>query len=335
MLVNRFVLSRWLSVIFGFFLLLSFSLPAYASLSNVVPVVFVWFVVGVPLTIIVSPILFWRYRKYLDRQGWQQSRLRIIRLFFFCCSGVFLFFTPLIVIPIMAEGVNSVSGWMALVQWSSVPALVIIVLIVVVLVLIYLPKNRNDKLQALAKQYGFEFIPIAKNPTEYCELAKRWLDYGSQSKFRVINLLHRDVNGIQLRVFDLECVPPWWSKFKGNQIRTVIQAKLQEGDVPSFSLRPERIFDKLLPDVDFSDKKEFSKEFFLKSKDLNIKQFFDDQLVDFFLAEKKISSEGGGGSVVICRDEYKVSLKELPSWLAVGEYLCDVLAVKSDSNVYG
>ncbi len=322
--VNRFILPKQLSLIFGFLSLLSISLPAHASLANAVPAVLIWLAVGIPLTIIVSPLIFWRYKKYLESRGWQQSGLQTIRLFFICCLGVFFFLTPLIVIPMTADDVMDFSG-----SRSSAPSLIIIVLIVLILFLTYFPKNRNDKLKEMADQYGFEYTAVTENPSEYCNLATRWLDNGSKSKLRVINLLHRDINGIQLRVFDLECAPSRRSTIKKNQIRTVVQVNLKEGRVPYFSLEPENIWHKLLPDVDISDKKEFSKMYFLTSKDPNIKLFFDSPLTNYFLTQNKIFAEGGEGSIVLCRNEYKISLKEMPTWLAAGEGLCEALSLKS------
>ena len=89
-------------------------------------------------------------------------------------------------------------------------------------------------------------------------------------------------------------------------------------------MRPENIFDIVgsalgFQDIDFEDHPQFSKTFVLKGNDEPaIREFFDNQLLDFFAGRQGICFECSPGLLIYFRGGKKSKVEELRGFLSEG-----------------
>ena len=120
------------------------------------------------------------------------------------------------------------------------------------------------------------------------------------------NLLVAEAGGVQISLFDYEYVTGH-GKHKRVRRQTGAAVQAESLRLPPFSLRPQGkrdILGKLVgkQDIDFEDHPDFSRAFVLKSTaEENVREFFDQGLLDLFARDRTISLEAAGGVFIYYR----------------------------------
>jgi hypothetical protein len=95
-------------------------------------------------------------------------------------------------------------------------------------------------------------------------------------------------------------------------------------ELPSFTMRPEHVFDRLgsalgFQDIDFADHSQFSKMYVLKGQDETaIREFFDQQMLDFFAGRPGICFECMPGMFIYFRARRRQKVDEMRTYLEEG-----------------
>lgn len=199
-------------------------------------------------------------------------------------------------------------------------AVVLVAALVIYLIWRY-EKKRTEQFREMAKDAGLPFFPKGDG-----SLRKRLEHFHlfSQGRCRKIrNMLHGETNDVELAVLDYR-----YTVGSGKHSRTYRQSVIYFCSptlcLPHFALRPEVLFHKIgtafgYQDIDFEDHPEFSSMYLLRGRDeTSIREFFDDKLLAFFEAEKKISVEGGSDQIVFYRHKKRIRPEELHRFMDEG-----------------
>ena len=186
-----------------------------------------------------------------------------------------------------------------------IAGLVIALIIGIVGGIWWLGKKRQEALVAIATDLGLTFYP--KGDSSLSALLTQ-LDFFSYGKYRrVRNLIKGTIQqsgrDITVAIFDY-----YYTIGRGDNTDTFGQTVLLLYDetlqVPSFSLRPEHIFDKLgnllgAEDINFPDAPTFSKRYRLQGNPAHlVRSLFQPNLLKFYEREK-VCSEAKSSTVAI------------------------------------
>jgi hypothetical protein len=93
---------------------------------------------------------------------------------------------------------------------------------------------------------------------------------------------------------------------------------------PDFALRPEHLFHKLgqvfgYQDIDFDSRPQFSKRYLLKGSDeQRLRTIFTDDVLAFYEAQDRVSSEAAGGHFLYYRAGKRVAPDKVPDFIKQG-----------------
>jgi len=106
--------------------------------------------------------------------------------------------------------------------------------------------------------------------------------------------------------------------------QTVVAMESDSLKLPSFTMRPELLFDRVgsalgFQDIDFADHPQFSRVFVLKGKDeVAIREFFETQILDFFADRPGICFECVPGMFIYFRARKRQKVDKMREYLEEG-----------------
>lgn len=188
-------------------------------------------------------------------------------------------------------------------------------------------KKRAEMLKAFAAQNNLPFTPgLPSPPTEYPEVFEIF-DKGSGRK--VTNLIEYAEESTPFALFDY-CYNVSSGKANAKYNQTILMLSNEELQLPHFSLKPENFFHKFgsllgMQDIDFDTHPEFSDQYLLKGEDEDaVREFFDEEKLNFFTQEKGWSVEGMGKTLLVYRHNKRPSADEMNAFV---EEAAKVIAV--------
>lgn len=165
-------------------------------------------------------------------------------------------------------------------------------------------EKRTNDLQAVAKELELPFLETGD--TALGERLSNLPLFNIGRARTLTNLIVADTPELQIALFDYRYVT---GRGKHKRVRRQSVAVVQSTSLrlPEFHLRPERKLDAVgsllgLQDIDFDHHPDFSKAFVLKSlNEQETRDFFDQELLDFFATQPGISFEAAPGMFVYFR----------------------------------
>lgn len=161
-------------------------------------------------------------------------------------------------------------------------------------------KNRTEQLSLLANQLKMDFKPV--DEWKLSSLLEDFKLFRSGGAHKITNMFMEkdDMETMDFRIFDFA-----YTVSTGKSSVTIRQTVLYVHStalaLPQFWMKPENIFHKLgiwlglQRDINFVEFPEFSKQYFLKSKDEEFtRATMQDQVLRFFTVEKNWYLEGIG-----------------------------------------
>ncbi len=185
-------------------------------------------------------------------------------------------------------------------------------------VAVHLEKKRTATLEQVAQEMGLEFLPNGDSSLEERMKSFQLFNQGRARKFR--NLIIGETDEVSLAVFDYQYTTGS-GKSSNTWRQTVAALQSRKLDIPSFSMRPEGLFDRIggvfgMQDIDFNSHPEFSKMFVLKSQDEPaVRDFFDEAVLSFFETKKGISIEAVPFRLIIYQSSKRLSPQQLKTFL--------------------
>lgn len=168
----------------------------------------------------------------------------------------------------------------------------------------HLEKKRIEALHAVATELGMEFS-VTQDHTLLNRLQVFSLfNKGRSRKMR--NVMKAATELAQLTIFDYQYTTGS-GKNSHTHRHTIVAMQSDSLDLPSFTLRPEGLFDKIgaaigFQDIDFDHHPGFSKSFVLKGDNEHaIRRFFDEEMLKMFAERKGISVESAPGVFIFLR----------------------------------
>ena len=165
-------------------------------------------------------------------------------------------------------------------------------------------KVRTGRLAEAVKELGLAFQPTGDQAL-YERLASfPLLNAGRKQELK--NLVSVDTSQAQVAIFDFRYITGHGKNKKVHR-QTVIAMEAGELELPIFSMRPERIWDKVGSlfggqDIDFSQHQNFSAKFVLKGESEEaVRSYLDQELLDFFATREDIWCEARPGAMLYYR----------------------------------
>lgn len=161
-------------------------------------------------------------------------------------------------------------------------------------------KDRTEQLRRLADQLKMDFKPV--DDWKLSSLLEDFKLFRNGGAHKITNMLMKkdDMETLDFRIFDFAYTVST-GKSSVTIRQTVLYVHSTSLALPQFWMKPENIFHKLgiwlglQRDINFEEFPEFSKQYFLKSKDEEYtRATMDDQVLHYFTVEKNWYLEGIG-----------------------------------------
>lgn len=182
-------------------------------------------------------------------------------------------------------------------------------------------KVRREALENFAQELSLDFHPLGHPPL--LEKIQDFKLFNSGHSRKMTNLILGETDVLNVAIFDYRYTTGS-GKNQQTHYQTVVAMEAPDLQIPSFTLRPESLFDWFgsvlgLQDIDFDDHPEFSNAFVLKSEnETAVRNFFDRELLDFFAERKGITFEGGPGKFIYFKGGKTTKPEEMRSYLEEG-----------------
>jgi hypothetical protein len=182
-------------------------------------------------------------------------------------------------------------------------------------------RKRTEDLAAVAATMKFTFSP-EDDPALRGRLEGFHLfSQGRSRKLR--NVLRGRAGNVEVLLFDYR-----YTTGGGKNSHTWKQTVMLFESVglrfPDFALRPEHLFHKLgqvfgYQDIDFDSRPEFSKRYLLKGSDeQQLRTIFTGDVLAFYEAQDRVSSEAAGGHFLYYRAGKRVAPNKVPDFIKQG-----------------
>jgi hypothetical protein len=199
--------------------------------------------------------------------------------------------------------------------------IVVIVIVIVfggVIYALYAEKKRTESLKDFADELGLDFFP--KGREDVLAKVQQFKLFSTGHSRKMKNLILGTTEIASIAIFDYQYTTGS-GKNSSTHSQTVVSMQSSALTIPDFTLRPEGWFGSALgfQDIDFDNHPEFSKLFVLKGEnEASVREFFDDQILDFFVQRKGITFEGASGVFVYCRRRTRTSVQDIRKYLEEG-----------------
>lgn len=177
-------------------------------------------------------------------------------------------------------------------------------------------QERTRQLASAASFLGWQFSPVAEM-NWIPNLEKFGLFNQGHSK-RITNAMYGELEGMKAAAFDYRYTV---GGGKNSQTfnQTVVYFEPRDLNLPFFSLRPERVFHKLISafgyqDIDFGNRPTFSTKYLLRGPDEPaVRNLFNDALLNFYEMNLGLSADGGGNQLFIFQQNYRQPPQQVQS----------------------
>ncbi|MEC9094586.1 MAG: hypothetical protein VX438_17890 [Planctomycetota bacterium] len=186
---------------------------------------------------------------------------------------------------------------------------------------IRLEKVRREKLEKFASELSLDFHPTGLEELQSLLQEFKLFNLGRSRK--MTNVILGETEIIKVAIFDYSYTTGS-GKEQSTANQTVVAMESNELNIPSFTMRPEHLFDWVgsafgFQDIDFDDHPQFSKLFVLKATDeSSVRDFFDQELLDFFTERKGITFEGIPGRFIYFKAGRRTKVEDMKSYLEEG-----------------
>lgn len=176
----------------------------------------------------------------------------------------------------------------------------------------HVEKKRSEDMRSVAEALGLAFFEAGHD--QLLSRLKRFQLFNSGRGRTMKNVILGETEVATISIFDYRYTTGS-GKNKTTYVQTVVAMESDSLTLPSFTMRPEHLFDRVgsalgFQDIDFADHPQFSKQFVLKGEDeAAIREFFDAPLLDFFAARSGIHFECAPGMFIyfVARQKQKVA----------------------------
>jgi hypothetical protein len=171
-------------------------------------------------------------------------------------------------------------------------------------------KRRKQKLKEIAEEMGLTFAPDG-DP----HLLTRFSDFklfnvGRNRRMR--NLIQGDSSEVKLAIFEYKYTTGSGKSSKTRQ-QSVVSLHSPDLVCPDFTIRPEGFLARIgsalgFQDIDFDDHPEFSNKFVLQgSNEQQLREYFNQETLDFFTARPDICVEAQSGTLFYYRVNKRIN----------------------------
>lgn len=185
----------------------------------------------------------------------------------------------------------------------------------------YFERVRREGLERFATELSLDFFPDEQSDLMQRLQAFKLFNAGHSRK--MVNVIVGRTEVVNIAIFDYRYITGS-GKHQHVHNQTVVAMESDELDIPSFTLRPESLFDWFgsvlgFQDIDFEEHPQFSKMFVLKGENEQvIRKFFDAELLDFFAEKKGITFEAIPGRFIYFRGGRKTNVESMRDYLEEG-----------------
>ncbi len=206
----------------------------------------------------------------------------------------------------------------------------------------WMRKRRAAALRTVADELNLEFIPTEERSFIHrlagFDLQSRYPSFGNSP---VQNLMRRLSDGKEITIFDYRCRKVHSSD--NPTTMTVLLLEWPELALPTFTARPESVFQKLGhvlggQDIDFPDHPEFSRRYVLRGENEDeIRSMMTDEVIRAFEAHtgmgvSGISVEGSGSKLIVYYFLRTVGAAGLRDFIAAALDIAEPLAKASGNQ---
>lgn len=170
-----------------------------------------------------------------------------------------------------------------------------------------------------AESMGLTFIPDGDADLLDRLSVFKLFNQGHSRKMK--NLIQGDSGEVNIAIFDYQYTTGG-GKNQQTHLQSIVALQSNQLVCPDFTMRPERMFDKLgsalgFQDIDFESHQMFSSSFVLQGSDeAAIRKYFDQSVLDFFSAKPGISVEAQTGTLFFYRARQRIQPREIKDNLA-------------------
>ena len=207
----------------------------------------------------------------------------------------------------------------ALIVAGSIMAIAVIVMLVR-----YYEKKRTEALQSAAQEMSLDFSRLPD--TQLLPSLRAFPLFSQGHSKKAFNVMSGMADEIEITIFDYR-YSTGGGKNQHTHNQTVVLLKSSILDVPPFSLKPQNVFHNIgkafgYQDIDFDSHPVFSEKYLLRSKDeLASREFFTDNILDYYESRTGLSTEAGGDRLLFFRASKKVKPENLPTFLKDGFHI--------------
>ena len=179
-------------------------------------------------------------------------------------------------------------------------------------------QERTRQLSSVAGLLGWEFTEAAA--MTWIPNLDRFPLFSQGHSKSITNVMYGELNGIKAAFFDYRYVTGH-GKNRRTHNQSVAYFEPRDLNLPFFSLRPERVFHKIISafgyqDIDFGNRPDFSSRYLLRAPDEGaVRQSFNDALLGFYEMNEGTCTDGGGNQLFIFRQNSRVEPHEAQAFL--------------------
>ena len=198
---------------------------------------------------------------------------------------------------------------------------ILVIVVVIILVARHLEKKRTEAIEAFANEIGLAFQALGDGSIESRLGGFQLLSSGRRKMVK--NAIVGETDLAKIAMFDYQYTTGS-GKHQHTHHQTVVGMEFDNLAIPSFTLRPESVFDWFgsmlgFQDIDFVEHPQFSQMFVLKGENEEaIRDFFDVPLLDFFASHPGIAFECMPGKFIFFRGGKRAKVEQLREFLEEG-----------------
>ena len=182
-------------------------------------------------------------------------------------------------------------------------------------------KIRREALEKFASELSLDFYPSGHDELHSILQSFKLFNKGHSRK--MTNVIMGETEIVNVAMFDYSYTTGS-GKHQSTASQTIVAMESKDLGIPSFTMRPEHLFDWVgsalgFQDIDFDDHPNFSKTFVLKGEEeTTVREFFDNELLDFFAEKKGITFEGSPGRFIYFKGGRKTKIEDMRAYLEEG-----------------
>lgn len=186
---------------------------------------------------------------------------------------------------------------------------------------LHVEKKRTAAMRDFATGLGLDFLGSGSDEL-FVRLARFQLFNNGRNR-TTKNVILGKTEIASIAIFDYQYTTGS-GKSQSTHSQTVVAMESESLNLPSFTLRPENLFDRVgsalgFQDIDFDTHPQFSKMFVLKGADeAAVREFFDAKILDFFADRPGVHFEAAGDMFIYYRARKTQAVDALRQYLEDG-----------------